>query len=579
MPATAINARGSSSDSTRSSPNTGIIRPNTRRNGPSSLPEELQEIKDSLEGRKYLEKHSLLCPAGEPATHTSLATCLHQISQMAGLQRPATNAIRSVAFLLDEMEDLQVNETIKEALDSQMTEFTSDMKILIDDTKEKIEEHIKNAGERLANITPPIPTSVRLAMETGPAYSYALALINPPAYANPRVAAREGIKARQFLITGIKNSKFSHLDTLQLKAELNKILIDLGLTSGKIRAITSSHNGGTVIEADNDEAANWFSAEDNQRKLCENIGIDAEFRTRQYNIIAFNTSLALEPGNAEHRQEICEANNLEPGTIISAKWAKAVDKRTPTQRTAHLLLTFNNAGAANRAITNGLSICSKRCHVERTKREPIRCLKCQGWNHLAKECTEERDKCANCAGSHRTFSCLVEDRRCVSCNTEDHASWSRKCPTFLRKIDEYNIRNPDNLLQFFPTTDPWTWSVNDGSVPSPWIPKSRLPQPSQVQKPSKRQLEKRPQQPRRPMDTYIPSQPSRKQTDTYIPHYFKSTTSGTRNDTLGQGEELGPTSQGPSGSSSQLNNLSPTNSSPTDRANQSSAPTTQPKNV
>jgi hypothetical protein len=66
---------------------------------------------------------------------------------LPGLQKPAINAIRSIAFLLDEMENLQVNETIREALDSQMTEFTSDMKLLIEDTREKLEEHVKKAEE------------------------------------------------------------------------------------------------------------------------------------------------------------------------------------------------------------------------------------------------------------------------------------------------------------------------------------------------------------------------------------------------------------------------------------------------
>jgi hypothetical protein len=440
------------------------------------------------------------------------------------------------------MENLQVNETIREALDSQMTEFTSDMKLLIEDTREKLEEHVKKAEERLANIPAPTPTSAPQLQATRPVNSYASALINPPAYANPRVAAREGIKARQFLIAGIKNSKFSHLDMFQLKTELNKILSDLGLTAGKIRTITRSHNGGMVIEADNDEAANWLTIEENQHRLCERIDINAEFRTRSFNIIAFNVSIALEPEKADHRQEISEANDLEPGTITSAKWAKAIDKRAPTQRTAHLLLTLNNIEAANRAITSGLTICNRKCHVERTKREPIRCLKCQGWNHLAKECTEEKSSCANCAGPHRTSSCLTDDRRCVSCKTNDHASWSRNCPTFLRKIDEFNSRNPDNSLQFFPTADPWTWSAHD-KPPTPRIPKPRAPQPpqpSQAPRPSKRQLEKRPQPSRRAMDTYILKQMPRMQTDTYILSYFKRADPTSNADTGGWGDDPGP---------------------------------------
>ena len=78
------------------------------------------------------------------------------------------------------------------------------------------------------NLTPPI-SQTRL-----PTNSYASVLINPPAHANTGVAAREGIKARQFAIKGIKNLKFSHLDFLQLKTELKKILTDIGIPEGKL---------------------------------------------------------------------------------------------------------------------------------------------------------------------------------------------------------------------------------------------------------------------------------------------------------------------------------------------------------
>ena len=201
MPSFAINKDRSTSTSSRSSPNPGpSVRPNTRRNGPPALAEDCQDVKDSLEGRKFLEKHSLLCPPGEPPTHQSLHTCLHQISALAGVPKQVVNAIRSVAFLLEEMEDSQVNNTLREALDSQMTEFTSDFKLLIEDAKEKIDEHVKATEQRLANLaTHPVqPKST-----TG---SYASALINPPLHVNPRVAAREGIKARQFMLMGLKET-------------------------------------------------------------------------------------------------------------------------------------------------------------------------------------------------------------------------------------------------------------------------------------------------------------------------------------------------------------------------------------
>src|ERR1700678_836453 len=101
-----------------------------------------------------------------------------------------------------------------------------------------------------------------------PTSSYASALINPPAHANPRVAAREGIKARQFLIQGLKKSKFSHLDSFQLKTELNKILPKLGLPTGKIQSVINSIGGGTVIKADSDEAAKVLAEEQREPRYA-----------------------------------------------------------------------------------------------------------------------------------------------------------------------------------------------------------------------------------------------------------------------------------------------------------------------
>ena len=110
-------------------------RNETKKTGNLKTPEDMQDIKNAREGRTYLEKLSLLCPPGEPLTHEALAICLHQISAMAGLQKQAVNAIRATAFLLEEMEEDAINLMVKEAFDNQITELTSDMRILIEDAK------------------------------------------------------------------------------------------------------------------------------------------------------------------------------------------------------------------------------------------------------------------------------------------------------------------------------------------------------------------------------------------------------------------------------------------------------------
>jgi hypothetical protein len=487
-------------------------RPGTRAEPrDSTTPEGRHDINDALEGRKFLEKHLLLCPPGEPPSHTSLATCLYQVSAMAGVTKTTVNAIRAVALLLEEMEDTQINTSVKEAFDSQITEFTSDMKMLIEDAKGKLEEHFKATEERLTQVINAAPVQSKQAHTA----TYASMLTTPPPHANPRIAAKEGIKARQFLLEGLASTKFSHTDVFQLKTELNNILVSLGLKKGKVRSVNKLRNGGALLEADSDEATVWLTNQENRAKFCDKLGPNIIFRARAHNLIAFNVPIAINPEDQTHRQEVCEANNLDPDTIIAMRWAKPVHRRSPEQRTAHLILTFTSADAANRSITNGTYICNRRCHTERIKKEPTRCLKCQGWNHFAKECPEEGDKCGNCAKSHRTSDCPTPQAKCcVSCKTDDHASWSRDCPTFTKKLSDFNDRNPENLLQYIPTADPWTWTASNKPTAQ------AIPQPSNrpgfARERSQPPLPKKSQAPVRRYDSYVPNY------DSYVPNYDRS---------------------------------------------------------
>jgi hypothetical protein len=61
------------------------------------------------------------------------------------------------------------------------------------------------------------------------------------------------------MIQGLKESKLSHLDMSQLKAEFNRTLFKLGLPGGNFYSVVNMQNGGTVVEADSDEAAIWLS--------------------------------------------------------------------------------------------------------------------------------------------------------------------------------------------------------------------------------------------------------------------------------------------------------------------------------
>ena len=238
-------------------------RKSTRnRTGSISIPEDMQEIKDAKDGRDFLEGNLLLCPPGEPASNGNLSICLHQISAMPGIPRRVVNAIRAAAFLLEQTEELAINETVRSAFSSQIDEFESDMKLLIEHVNTKIDDHLKESLDQLAQAAAKVPTATNLGNaavpggpETNAARSYASALLNPPPHANPKIAAKEGIRARQFLLLGIKESAVSHFDAQKLKAELNKLICDAGLTNGKIRSVVIQKEGRTLLEVDSDEAA------------------------------------------------------------------------------------------------------------------------------------------------------------------------------------------------------------------------------------------------------------------------------------------------------------------------------------
>ena len=442
-------------------------KPVTRkRKGSVSIPEELQDIKTSLEGRKFLEKHILLCPPGEPTTHDSLSTCLHQISALPGLPKQALNAVRSVAFLLEELEENTVNETIRDAFDSQITEFTSDMQLLVQDVSAKVDVHMAIAMKEFTqNLKATTAAAGKFAAGRSDnggnaTRSYAAALFNPPAHANPRLAAREGIKVRQFVLTGLKEARAERRDLRVLKADVNKALNDLKV-EGTIRSAIVQRDESMLLEADSDALAVWLTDTVNMVELCCALGEGVSFRPRSFNVLAMNVPLTIDTEKRRHREEIVEVNGLKENTVMALRWAKPVARRSPHQRTAHLVLSFSNAEAANRVISNGMTIANKVCHVEKVKKEPLRCLKCQGWNHMARECSSKADTCSNCAGPHRTLECRQpRTTRCVNCRSDSHASWDRLCPSFLRKAGEFNERYPDNLLPFFPTADPWTWSMD-----------------------------------------------------------------------------------------------------------------------
>ena len=84
---------------------------------------------------------------------------------------------------------------------------------------------------------------------------------------------------------------------------------------------------------------------------------------------------------------------------------------------------------------------------------------------MARDCSEQGNTCSNCTGTHKTVLCLhLHVTRCVSCKSDEHASWSWQCPNFLKRVAEFKECNPESLLPYFSTVDPWTWTTDTTNV-------------------------------------------------------------------------------------------------------------------
>jgi hypothetical protein len=154
-------------------------------------------------------------------------------------------------------------------------------------------------------------------------------------------------------------------------------------------------------------------------------------------------------------REIEEANSLDIGVIKKARWVKPILRCRPTQTCGHLIFSFSNAHTTNEALKNSLFICQKKVYVEKCKKEPLRCMKCHGWNHMAADCAKEINACSTCTHQHRKADCVNQSRpHCIPCSEDSHTSWDRNCPVFQCKCVELNERTEDNQMPYYHTSEP-----------------------------------------------------------------------------------------------------------------------------
>ena len=212
---------------------------------------------------------------------------------------------------------------------------------------------------------------------------------------------------------------------------------------------------------DSAETANRTTKSDFGSTFARHLAPSATIRPHLYNVVAYFVPTTFNAGDQDGLREIESANRLPENSLKTSRWIKPLHRRDPRQICAHAILSFDSPQQANKAIAEGLIVCHKRIDVKKDKREPIRCMKCQLWGHVANNCSSPSDTCGSCGQSHRSSECASNSRYCTPCKEEGHASWDRDCPAFIRECKLINSRNPDNHLTYFPTDEPWTYVTSE----------------------------------------------------------------------------------------------------------------------
>ncbi|KAJ7649310.1 hypothetical protein B0H17DRAFT_958466, partial [Mycena rosella] len=219
-------------------------------------------------------------------------------------------------------------------------------------------------------------------------------------------------------------------------------------------------NGGVVFDCKDEATAVWVRQVDVVRQFTTALGGNCVYRPRRTELIAEMVGVEARVEERGFWRVVETDSGITGGGIEGARWIKAVGRRMPGQRVAHLRVAFANAEAANHAIDNGLFMQGKHVRVRKSDNEPLRCARCQSYDgHLARACKAPANVCARCAADHRTADCLVteQDLRCGNCKVSGHSAASRECPVFVKAQERRRVRDPTSGYRYIPTSDPRTW--------------------------------------------------------------------------------------------------------------------------
>ena len=244
-----------------------------------------------------------------------------------------------MAFLLQELE---LTSTAKEISTLVSKELTPIVEGLQSNLREKSEEVMTKLHENMIEMIAQTKTSIKeigkvtdkmvsTAERENMAISYWDALnqgiMGLPVQVDPRVRAKESIRARQFLWTlSEETQELKSLPAPQLLKQLNRKLAKAAKTTNeecKLRSAMWLKNGRLLIKASNSKLAAWLHSKANIFHMECKLGTTILTKSCNYNTMAYFIPLTFSATEKSYIEEITEANDLPNGSISKCRWAKA----------------------------------------------------------------------------------------------------------------------------------------------------------------------------------------------------------------------------------------------------------------
>ncbi|KAJ6548495.1 hypothetical protein B0H19DRAFT_1265324 [Mycena capillaripes] len=405
--------------------------------------------------RTYLEGSQWIA-VGATFTRTELFSVLMKVALLPqATLKTMAHTLRALAFMGEEIGDTLTDEIAgagaamspmvdgmvagQNTLQTTMIELKSESAVAMKAAEE--------AREGMCNLEAQVQELMTMVEEAGVAAATAAAEraatkvtpTGPRSYAATAVAAApmtaeqawilsRGIRMRrQILVDKARdatNDSLGALSELELKekAALALTIMESKLEGAAIVGAKKLPNGGVVFDCIDEKTATWVKGHDVMAQLISALGGTCVYRRRRTELIAEMVPVDARIDDGGTWRTVEREGGFAEGSIVGAKWVKAVERRTVGQRVAHLRVEFADADAANHAIDHGFYLLGQHVRVRKSEEEVRRCLKCQKFDgHLANACKSDVDVCGRCAETHRTADCDVTDSgtfKCANCHVE-----------------------------------------------------------------------------------------------------------------------------------------------------------------